>query len=43
LAVEWAANGDREAMAAVLTLTANVMKLADTQPAKSPSCAACGS
>ena len=43
LAVEWAANGDREAMAAVLTLTANVLALADTQPAKPASCAACSS
>ena len=42
-ATAWALAGDREAMAAVLMLTANVLALADTQPAKPASCAACGS
>jgi hypothetical protein len=40
-ATAWALAGDREAAAAILLLTADVMKLPDAQPAKPASCAAC--
>ena len=42
-ATAWALAGDREAAAAILVLTANVLALPDAQPAKPASCAACSS